>query len=426
METDISREKAKFDELKSYVPFRSDLDFDDCEDELGEARKTITSYKTAIEQKLLDLSGFLKLPDRNLNADVEALNTGLSANDSKSQDLRSAVGRREQERISIQRRACLLFGREFAIRYWGEVETIKELQRDVQAKSRALAELEKANPSSEARVRVAEAFELLLREFFGEKYRFDKEEFVLMRGEREMARGPHRTLSDGEKTAIAFCYFAACVHRKVKTTSDYKKLLLVFDDPVTSMSYDYVFAIAQILKNLSISKNGDVSLNPSLIDGHKYARPELLILTHSSYFFNICVTNRIVSGESAFAMHQKNQLHGLSQLDQYVAPFHQQLQHVNEVASGGNPDHGTGNSIRSILEAVGRFCRPDKCKNLADFISFLSAEEGMSFRSVLINSLSHGSYYDEVPAPDDLILACQETVRVVEKYAAGQMEIIRA
>ena len=70
--------------------------------------------------------------------------------------------------------------------------------------------------------------------------------------------GPQRTLSDGEKTAIAFCFFVSAVHRKVEANTDYKNLFLVFDDPVNSMSYDFVFAIAQILKNLNISDEGVV------------------------------------------------------------------------------------------------------------------------------------------------------------------------
>ena len=135
-----------------------------------------------------------------------------------------------------------------------------------------------------------------------DKYIFDKERFVLRHKDREMPRGPHKTLSDGEKTAIAFCYFIACIHRKVTANSDYDKLYLVFDDPVTSMSYDFVFSIAQTLKNMSISKLGEVSVNPDLIDGNKYSRPSLLILTHSSYFFNISLTNRVIKDGAAFAL----------------------------------------------------------------------------------------------------------------------------
>ena len=81
--------------------------------------------------------------------------------------------------------------------------------------------------------------------------------------------------------------------------------------------------------------------------------------------------------------------------------------------------------MRSVLEAVGRFCRPDKAKSLTDFISFLAGDEGMSLQSVLINSSSHGSYYDEAPPPEDITLACQETLAVIERYAPGQLELIK-
>ena len=91
--------------------------------------------------------------------------------------------------------------------------------------------------------------------------------------------------------------------------------------PVTSMSYEYVFVIAQTLKNLSISDQGQVSVNPGLIDGNKYIRPELLILTHSSYFFNISVTNKVVDKSAAFALIAERDKHVIAHLGRYVAPF---------------------------------------------------------------------------------------------------------
>ena len=83
------------------------------------------------------------------------------------------------------------------------------------------------------------------------------------------------------------------------------------------------------------------------------------------------------------------------------------------------------NAIRSVLEAVGRFCRPDKSSSLTVFVQHLAAEDGIIVKRVLIKSFCHGTYYDEMPSPDDLKLACAETVQVVKKYAAGQLEVIK-
>lgn len=191
------------------------------------------------------------------------------------------------------------------------------------------------------------------------------------------------------------------------------------------MSYDFVFAIAQTLKNLNISDRGEISIKPHNIDGNKCWKPDLLLLTHSSYFFNISLTNRVVDDNAAFALHTDGESHSLARFNKYIAPFQEQLSDIHAVANGKDPDHTTANSVRSVLEAIGRFCRPDKSDSLTNFVKHLAGEEGMSIKSVLINSLSHGTYYEETPPPDDLVLACKETLVVVERYAVGQLELIK-
>jgi hypothetical protein len=326
----------------------------------------------------------------------------------------------------LQRKSCAAFEREFAIRNWSKIDALKAIGAAVATHQAELAALEKSSPSTRARDRVAETFELLLKAFFGIKYIFDRATFTLKRGNLSMARGPQRTLSDGEKTAIAFCYFIACVHKKVESSGDYSRLFLVFDDPVTSMSYDYIFEIAQTLKNLSFSDQGGISINPGLIGINKHWRPELLILTHSSYFFNISFANRVVDDSAAFALHNDGSKHTLVRLNRYIAPFQQQLIDVHNVANGKEPDHGTGNAIRSVLEAVGRFCRPDKADSLTNFLSYLAGEGKFILKSTMINSLCHGTYYDETPPPEDIVMACKETIDVVSHFAPGQLELVKS
>ena len=133
-----------------------------------------------------------------------------------------------------------------------------------------------------------------------------------------------------------------------------------------------------------------------------------------------------MKGKAAFALHPDSAGHKLTRLNSYVAPFQHQLKEIYEIAEKGRePDHQTGNAIRSVLEAVGRFCRPDKADSLTNFITFLAGHDEFEIKSVMINSLSHGTYYEETPPPDDLKLACGETIQVIERYAVGQLELIR-
>ncbi|QBF30777.1 AAA family ATPase [Thalassococcus sp. S3] len=426
-ENQLSRQKSRFDTLKSFVPSQKDVALGDGEEEIKKLRDTLVALKDMIQKKADALTVALSMPEVDLAANITAINDLIAANNSKAQKLTRAVEKSDEERRDLQRKACIAFEAEFAITTWSDIETLRSLREATIAAAAALLALEKSSPSTDARTRVAETFELLLKEFFSDKYLFDKDKFVLKRGTHEMIRGPHRTLSDGEKTAIAFCYFVACIHRKVEANADYRKLFLVFDDPVTSMSYDFVFSIAQTLKNLNIADQGEISINPGQIDGNKHRRPELLILTHSSYFFNICLTNRIVDERkgAAFALHPDAGTHKLVRLKEYVAPFKEQLRDVYDVANGRDPDHRTANSVRSVLEAIGRFCRPDKSESLSTFVQHLAGDEGIAVKSVLINSLCHGTYYEETPVPGDLKLACEETISVVKRFAVGQLELIK-
>ena len=421
----LARQKLQYDSLKLYLPSKRDSELSDTESALKLICDAITLIKDVIQEKGENLKAMYMLPDEDLFLRIMKLNEIIEANNAEVSTLNRAVKHSDDERRSLQREACSVFEREFVWRDWSAIEAVNGLRKKTKSKASELIALEKSAPSTDARSRVADTFALLLREFFAEKYVFDKDKFILMRGDREMLRGPHRTLSDGEKTAIAFCYFIACAHRKVSANSDYQRLFLVFDDPVTSMSYDFVFTIAQTLKNLNISDQGEVSLNPGLIDGNKHLRPELLILTHSSYFFNISQTNKVVENSAAFALLSEGDKHVITHLNKYVAPFQAQLKDIFDIASGRDPDHTTANGVRSVLEAVGRFCRPDKSGSLSEFVQHLAGEEGISVKSILINSLCHGTYYEETLPPDDLRLACKETLSVVERYAAGQLEILK-
>ncbi|MBC6405249.1 MAG: AAA family ATPase [Rhodospirillales bacterium] len=422
----LAQQKSCFDHLKLHIPSQKNVELADGKTLIEEIIIKIHKIKQLLGQKSQDLAYGCSINVDDITAHIEKISGIIQNNNEKISEFTKSVAKKDNERKELQRKACKIFEEYFAFSNWNEIEDLRKCGETVQNEQKKLSDLEKANPSANARDRVAETFAMLLKAFFADKYAFDSESFTLKRHDKNITRGLHRTLSDGEKTVIAFCYFVACVHRKVKSDSDYKKLFLIFDDPVTSMSYDFIFSIGQVLKNLRISDQGEVSITPITqrkID--KNIKPKLLILTHSSYFFNISRTNRVINDNATFSLHRVGASHKLTPLKSYITPFEQQLEHVNCVAKDQDPDHSTGNAIRQVLEAVGRFCRPDKSDSLQNFIEFLVEDADFSIKSMLINSLSHGSYYDEMPSPDDLKSACREAIAVVEKFAVGQLEILK-
>jgi wobble nucleotide-excising tRNase len=421
--SDTAKQILKFESLRRSLPSQKDVILPDLSGLFSELDVAYSTYMTAIATKGQAMATDVAIPDfdiadlvNRLNAQLDVLNAAFAA-------LSAAINFSDNERKSLHREACHVFSAEFVHASWISITRIQALSKEAEEIRAELDALKRSQLSASVKGRVAQTFESLIQAFFGTKYSFDREAFVLKRNDMTMRRGASRTLSDGEKTAIAFCYFIACTHRKVKAASDYAKLFFVFDDPITSMSYDFVFAIAQTLKNLSINTSGDVSINPA--DIAKGKRPDLLVFTHSSYFYNICVTNFVVEKDAAFFLSQIGGEHKFATRTRYIAPFEQHLKEIVEVDAGREPDYTTGNAIRSVLEAIGRFCHPDKGSSLSGFIRFLAGEGGFQIRSVLINNLSHGTYYDEAPSPDELREACKEAILVVERYAKGQLELLR-
>lgn len=422
----VSAEKqvAEFDSLKTHLPSKNKETIHAPLDRIARMQSELGEALQRVRAKFNELSVSLDWDSSNYDSEEQILLTALDLNNTTVSSLNESIRLSDAERISLHRKICKVFGDEFLIDHWRDFESLRTLAIDEKEKAAHLARLQRLMPATDAKTRVAETFELLLGAVFTGKYKFDREKFVLTLSDKALPRQTDKTLSEGEKTAIAFCYFIASVHKCVEADFEYEKLFLVLDDPVASMSYDYIFSISQILKNLNISKVGEVSLNPSLANGNTVFRPNLLILTHSSYFFNILYNNRVIKDDAAFSISIDSDVHSAKKLKTFVAPFQEQLRHIKSVAEGSQPDFGTANCVRSVLEAVGRFCRPDKADTLSNFITHLAGEEGLEIRSVIINALSHGSFLEEIAPPEDLTLACTEAIRVVQRYAPGQLEAL--
>lgn len=79
-----------------------------------------------------------------------------------------------------------------------------------------------------------------------------------------------KTLSEGEKTIISFLYFIERCHGVIDPAQAMKPKVVVIDDPISSLSQQYVFNIGQYIKR-------------EFVNNTSYA--QVIVLTHSLYFF---------------------------------------------------------------------------------------------------------------------------------------------
>ncbi len=412
--------KSNFDELKAFFPSVQDKNVEDESAVLDVIDATLVSIEKALASKQLDLSSDQTIPIENAASEYDRLVKICGCNSRLFADLDNLVNNSSSERKSIQNDACKAFSIEFGKNKSADIDAIMLLSQQALKLQSEIDELRRTQgDKADARTRVAETFTLLLKRFFGTKYTFDVLKFKVLREKKSMARGGDRTLSDGEKSVMAFCYFIAQSHLKVDSNDDYSRLYFVFDDPVTSMSSDYVYSIVQTLKLLRISAAGEIEFNPK--SGNP--RPRMLVLTHNNYFYNVASSNGAIPKSGLFQLVPGTTQHTLASQKGFATPHQQQLKHVYDVSIGkAEPDFMTPNSIRSVVESMWKFCRPDVV-DFGAFFEFLIDECEIELKSVLINDLSHGGKFDDQPhKSDDIVEAAREAIAVVEWFAEGQLK----
>ena len=115
--------------------------------------------------------------------------------------------------------------------------------------------------------------------------------------------------------------------------------------------------------------------------------------------------------------------HSLKCQTGFATPHLLQLQDVYDVSHGRKiPDHTTANSIRSVLESIWRFCQPN-IDNFSEFLRSLIEELEIEINSILVNDFSHGGKYDEpMFVESDIIDAANDTIKIVNVFAKGQID----
>ena len=414
---------GKYNEAKLYFPSLSHSNLRDPTSIILDLKIHVEELKSSLLRKLGSLHTAVPMPRTDWEVDWRFLRRTVAEAVQRISVLNRTIENSDKERRIIQNRSCEAFEVSFHQLNRREIDGIRELTDRTKALAAEVDELRRAHAeTAPARDRVASTFGQLLHRFFQDRYSFDENLFKLRRNDKEMRKGGDRTLSDGEKAVLAFCYFIAQTHLRVTSLDDYQRMFLVFDDPVTSMSFDFIYSIIQTLKLLRIDANGDIkfSLNSKL------HRPRMLILTHNYHFYNVVSTSNVVRGNGLFQLVPGTNEHKLECQKSLATPHHLQLRHVADVANERvEPDHTTANSIRSVVEGMWRFCHPD-IENLTHFVRHLIDNHEVELKSVLFNCLSHYSDSEMLSCGDDIRLAAKETLEVVKILAPGQFKNINS
>ncbi|EDP0207863.1 AAA family ATPase [Campylobacter jejuni] len=280
--------------------------------------------------------------------------------------------------------------------YKNNIISLKELNESI------LAKQEKAKKSKKEEF--IKTFSMLLDVFFQGKYSFSKSDFCLtLNNAHKLKNKTTKVLSDGEKSIIAFCHYIAESHIKISQADEYKKIFFIIDDPMSSMDYHYVYSVSSVIRDLQ-------NYVPSV------ETVRFLILTHNVDFYNMLIKNKITKDNFIL---ENGKIIKINE-NKYILPYIEQLKEIYEIFLGKEkPKYHTANSIRNVLESVGRFFYPTN--DLHDVMQKLGLMDLYSF----VNDGSHGSYANQKPITDTNIKDyCEKLIEVLKEKIPGQIKMI--
>lgn len=192
--------------------------------------------------------------------------------------------------------------------------------------------------------------------------------------------GVFKTLSEGEKTLISFLYFLEVCNGELDATGGQLKRdrIIVIDDPISSLSHNYVYDIASLIRR------------QVLIPRNRFK--QVLILTHNLFFFHEMAKLLKDDKESSLAMFRitKSEYSVVVPMEEREVQNDYQAfwQTIKDALQGRTSPNVIPNMMRNILEYYFSFVyqTPNLRKALFDL-----SEENPEFRALYryINRESH-------------------------------------
>ncbi|WP_263970737.1 AAA family ATPase [Serratia marcescens] len=275
-----------------------------------------------------------------------------------------------------------------------EIETkIDELKKVIANKESIIEDLKKDNSSKSSKiVNIEETIGKINKKlkslgvtgFEIVRHSPEKETYRLHREGGGSSQSVFKTLSEGEKTLISFLYFIEQCNGSSSKESIAKDKMIVIDDPISSLSHNFIYEISAMIYYELISK--DVA-------------SKFVILTHNLFFFQELVITagsdkNAIKGWKLYRItkNQYSQCQDIGKED--VLNEYQSLwQTLKDAKSGVVNPIILPNTMRNILEYYFSFaCKKEKLREvLRDLAQKYSDHRYNSFyRFINRNSHSDG------------------------------------
>lgn len=283
----------------------------------------------------------------------------------------------------------------------------------------------------------AEAINDTLHRFFGKAdiqvKVTGRDRFRLMRGQE-----PARNLSEGERTAVAFCYF---ITKLLENGNDLSQTIVYIDDPISSLDAHHLLHINAFIK--STFYRFDSAANPK----HVCLAKQLFISTHSYEFFHLTwewMADRTPKGFAAAYMVERTDANGLvssrviecpesirKYRSEYLFLYHQLAGYLDTPNNDAQVIFNLGNMARRFIEGylAFKFFEHSKIdltlpRIISDPVQCERARKFMHFHSHTLNRAG-GMKLPDMSEAQSIVMLILDAVRNHDPVHYGALEATR-
>lgn len=393
--------KEDYDKIKEFLPSLSTKKLENFAYKQNEVNEKIDFLINELNNKKEDISivnnsfepaiNFFKDLKTNLS-DVNVLNK------TKIETLNKVKNNIKNEKLSLKKKLCNSKFNQILINQKDNITKYKEKETEVIKLENEIDTLKNKNKKSKKKA-IAESLNHYLNFFFSEKYKFDEETFSISFNEKNLEENVGFILSEGECNILAFCYYLSLVHNIINEEEDYNKIFFILDDPISSLDFDYVYALSRAIK--------DIRKHFSL------KRLRYIILTHDFDFMNILITDNSKWHIQDLYL-TTNKIEHLN--EKILLPYDN---HIKDIVRAFNGDyshlHTLPNSFRHVIETIKNFE-----KSNLQLIQYVQNDEILSSDGhlyKLMNDLSHGKFRNQPISPEILKQTCKTVLLfITHKY----------
>ena len=395
---------AKYNALRKYFPSFAENEWVLVDIEITSLMDAVCS---SLEQKKKNIREIISEP--SLEALIAAVGTIadiIQKNNISAVRLNTAKNNSTSERLLLRKSLCNAKLNQLIAEEESTLEQLKQMRAAYQEQKRLIDEKEEQARIDKKALVIAD-LQANLDRFFCGKYQFDPERFCITFKDIALQENTEDVLSDGEKSIVALCYYFANIHAIVDRETDYGRLCFILDDPVSSMDFNYVYNVAQIIRNIGKIKNIT-----------SYVR--FIVLTHNMEFMSILVRNKIAKQKYVLTNGAFEDFN-----NQYVMPYMSNLIDIYQVANRAvKPRHTIPNSIRHLLETIYRFEGSQ-----GEFTDFILSNDKLREKGSLyslIEDQSHGGWRESKGYTDETIIdACKGVIDFINDKYHGQIQEVK-